>query len=82
MIIDKLGVNEALLTNHTLFYDDLDVDSLDFCELIVDIENAFNITIEDDQYTKIKTVGALINFVAQKTKNKPENRLLQAHANN
>ena len=65
-IKDKLDVDESAITNSASFYDDLDVDSLDFCELIVDIEKEFEISIPDDMYEKFKTVGALVNYVAKK----------------
>ena len=65
-IKDKLGVDESAMKNNASFYDDLEVDSLDFCELIVDIEREFEITIPDDVYGKFKTVGALVNYVAKK----------------
>ena len=68
VIIDKLGVNEAALTEHANFYDDLAVDSLDFCELMVDIEKKFNVVIEDDLYPKLKTVGDVVKLVEQKAK--------------
>jgi acyl carrier protein len=64
-IQDKLGVDESAITSHASFYNDLEVDSLDFCELIVDIEKEFDIRIPDDQYEKLNTVGALINYVAK-----------------
>ena len=66
-IKDKLDVDESAITNSASFYDDLEVDSLDFCELIVDIEKEFAISIPDDMYEKFKTVGALVNYVAKKT---------------
>lgn len=68
VIIDKLGVDESTLTDQASFYDDLAVDSLDFCELMVDIEKSFNIVIEDDLYPKVKTVGDVIKLVEQKAK--------------
>jgi acyl carrier protein len=75
-IKDKLGVEESAITDSASFYDDLDVDSLDFCELIVDIEKAFDITIPDDMYEKFKTVGSLVNYVSKqsnlKTSSVPE----------
>ena len=75
-IKDKLGVEESVITNSASFYDDLDVDSLDFCELIVDIEKEFDITIPDDLYEKFKTVGSLVNYVSKhvnlKTPKEPE----------
>jgi acyl carrier protein len=64
-IIYKLGIDESAITDNASFYGDLDVDSLDFCELIVDIENEFDITIPDDVYEKFKTVGSLTNYVSK-----------------
>ena len=65
IIVDNFAVNEFDITDDANFYTDLGVDSLDFCELMVDIERAFNIVIEDDQYEKLKTVDLLIKFVEQ-----------------
>jgi acyl carrier protein len=62
-IKDKLGIDESAITNNASFYHDLEVDSLDFCELIVAIEKEFEITIPDDQYERLKTVGSLVNYV-------------------
>lgn len=64
-IEDKLGIEESAIKDSASFYDDLDVDSLDFCELIVDIEKEFDIQIPDDTYEKLKTVGLLVNYVAR-----------------
>ena len=64
-IKDKLGVDESAITNSASFYDELEVDSLDFCELIVDIEKEFDISIPDDMYERLKTVGALVNYVTK-----------------
>jgi acyl carrier protein len=60
---DKLGVDESELKNETKFYDDLAVDSLDFCEVIVDIEKAFDISIPDEDCAKFKTLGSLVKYV-------------------
>ena len=66
IIIDKLGVDDDMVKPDANFYDDLGVDSLDFCELIVSIEKEFNIVIEDDLYPKLRSVGALVKYVEQK----------------
>lgn len=66
-IKDRLGIDESAITNNASFYDDLNVDSLDFCELIVDIEKEFDMTIPDDMYEKFTTVGSLINYVFKQT---------------
>ncbi len=64
-IHDKLGVEKSLITAKSSFYEDLGVDSLDFCELIVEIEKDFDIQIPDDEYTRFKTVGLLVKYVEQ-----------------
>ena len=61
----KLGVDKTAIRNEATFYDDLAIDSLDFCEVIVDIEKAFDISIPDETYTRLKTVGSLVQFVTQ-----------------
>lgn len=63
LIKDKLGKDESQITNDATFSDDLEVDSLDFTELIVSIEKEFKIAIADDMYEKLKTVGALVAYV-------------------
>lgn len=74
-IKDKLGVEESAITADASFYDDLDVDSLDFCELIVDIEKAFAIDIPADMYEKLRTVGGLVKYVSKKVEAKTGNTL-------
>jgi acyl carrier protein len=64
-IQDKLGVDESAIKDTASFYDDLEVDSLDFCELIVDIEKAFDIQIPDEIFEKLETVGSLVNYVTK-----------------
>jgi len=66
-IEDKLGVERSAIKDSASFYNDLNVDSLDFCELIVDVEKEFNIQIPDDVFDKLKTVGLLVNYVAKAT---------------
>jgi len=66
-IEDKLGVERSAIKNSASFYNDLNVDSLDFCELIVDVEKEFGIQIPDDIFDKLKTVGSLVSYVAKAT---------------
>ena len=66
-IEDKLGVEKSAIKDSASFYNDLNVDSLDFCELIVDVEKEFNIQIPDDVFDQLKTVGSLVNYVARAT---------------
>ena len=66
VIKEKLGVDESLINNECLFNEDLGVDSLDFCEMIVSIEKELNVQIPDDDFGRLKTVGALVNYVDKK----------------
>jgi len=65
LIKDKLGKDESQIIDEASFRDDLEVDSLDFTELIVGVEKEFKIAIPDDMYERLKTVGALKILVAK-----------------
>lgn len=65
LIKDKLGKDESQITGEASFRDDLEVDSLDFTELIVSIEKEFKISIPDDVFEKLKNVGELNKHVAK-----------------
>jgi acyl carrier protein len=66
-IVEKLGVEEAKVTPSASFINDLGADSLDTVELIMELENRFNIQIPDEDQEKIQTVGDAINYVKSKT---------------
>ncbi len=68
IIVDKLGVDEAEVTENASFTNDLGADSLDTVELIMEFEKEFNITIPDDQAEKITTVGEAVAFIESNTK--------------
>jgi acyl carrier protein len=68
IIVDKLGVEEKVVTNEASFTNDLGADSLDTVELIMEFEKEFNIAIPDDQAEKISTVGQAIEYIAGNAK--------------
>ena len=68
IIVEKLGVDAAEVTNEASFTADLGADSLDTVELIMEFEKEFNISIPDDQAEKISTVGDAISYVEQHAK--------------
>ncbi len=68
IIVDKLGVDEAEVTDSASFTNDLGADSLDTVELIMQFEKEFGITIPDDQAEKITNVGEAIAFIEQNAK--------------
>lgn len=63
IIIDKLGVDEAEVTNEASFTNDLGADSLDTVELIMEFEKEFDISIPDDQAENIQTVGQAVEYL-------------------
>jgi len=63
---EKLALDKADIKDDARFYDDLGVDSLDFVEMIVEVEKTFNINIPDDEYERLKNVGSLVNYVTKK----------------
>ena len=66
IIVDKLGVEEAEVTNEASFTNDLGADSLDTVELIMALEEEFNVEIPDEDAEKMKTVGDAIKYIEEK----------------
>ena len=63
IIVEELGVERDKLTNDASFMEDLGADSLDTVELVMEIEDTFDLSIPDDAAEKIQTVGDAINFI-------------------
>ena len=65
VIIDQLGVAEEAVTNEATFLDDLGADSLDIVELIMALEEAFDIEIPDEEVEKAITVKDVVDYIAE-----------------
>lgn len=65
IIVDKLGVEEAEVTEKAGFANDLGADSLDTVELIMEFEKEFGISIPDDKAETITTVGEAISYIEE-----------------
>jgi acyl carrier protein len=63
IVAEQLQVPVAEVTDEKAFIDDLKADSLDIVELVMAFEDAFKLTIPDDDYPKIKTVGDAIAYI-------------------
>ncbi|MDZ5474373.1 acyl carrier protein [Bacillus sp. 31A1R] len=66
IIVDRLGVEETQVTLEASFKDDLGADSLDVVELVMELEDEFDMEISDDDAEKISTVGDAVNYIQSK----------------
>ena len=67
IIVDQLGVDEKQVTLEASFVDDLGADSLDTVELVMALEEEFDIEIPDDEAEKIATVQDATSYIASRT---------------
>ena len=63
IVAEQLGVDKETVTPDTHFVNDLGADSLDTVELVMELEEEFDITIPDDAAEKIQKVGEAIEFI-------------------
>jgi acyl carrier protein len=68
IIVDKLGVDESKVTMEARFREDLEADSLDLVELIMEFEEKFGGEISDDEAQKITTVGEAVTYLSAQMK--------------
>lgn len=66
IVSEQLNVPKEEITKESKFFDDLKADSLDVVELVMEFEEAFDITIPDEDYEKIKSVGDAISYIEAK----------------
>ena len=67
-IAEQLAVDISEVTEEKSFIEDLNADSLDLTELIMTLEEKFNVEIADDRAEKLKTVKDVVDFVKSKKK--------------
>ena len=67
IVAEQLGVDEAQVTNEASFMDDLGADSLDTVELVMALEEEFDIEISDENAEKIQTVQDAIDYITEHT---------------
>jgi acyl carrier protein len=62
----ELEVSPDRITDETRFRDDLDADSLDLYELVMELEDTYGVAMSEDEAAKIETVGAAVDFVFER----------------
>ncbi len=68
IIVDQIGVPAREVVPEASFIDDLGADSLDIVELVMAIEEAFDLEIPDDDAEKIQTIQNAISYVDERTR--------------
>lgn len=67
IIVEQLGVDEDDISMESSFIDDLGADSLDIVELIMALEEEFDLEIPDSEAEKITTVGSAVDYIKNNT---------------
>ena len=65
IIVEQLGATEASVTMEASFIDDLGADSLDIVELVMALEEEFDIEIPDSDAEKVVTVGDVVDYIKE-----------------
>ena len=66
MLAEQLNIDASTITPDTSFKDDLGADSLDLMELLMAIEDEYNIEIEAEELTDVQTVGEVLDYLKNK----------------
>ena len=66
ILAEQFSMNEDDITMDTSFTEDIGADSLDLVELVMALEQEFDIEIDDDQVENIKTVGDAVRYIKDK----------------
>ena len=70
IISEQMGAEESEIRRQTSFINDLNADSLDTVELVMEFEDEFDMSIPDEEAEKIQTVGAAIDYVIKAVQSK------------
>ena len=65
IVSEQMSVDKAEVARETSFVNDLNADSLDTVELVMELEDEFDLTIPDEDAEKLKTVGEAIDYIAK-----------------
>jgi len=74
IVAEQMGVAETEIKPETSFVNDLNADSLDTVELVMEFEDEFEMSIPDEEAEKISTVGMAIDFIVQHLNSTAQNK--------
>ncbi len=72
IVSEQMGVDKSEVNRDTSFINDLNADSLDTVELVMEFEDEFDMSIPDEEAEKIQTVGAAIEYIVGVVKAKSQ----------
>ncbi len=72
IVSEQMGVDKSEVNKDTSFINDLNADSLDTVELVMEFEDEFDMSIPDEEAEKIQTVGAAIDYIINIIKSKEQ----------
>ncbi len=70
IVSEQMSVDKGEVSREASFVNDLNADSLDTVELVMELEDEFDLTIPDDEAEKLKTVGEAIDYIQAHLKGK------------
>jgi acyl carrier protein len=65
-LVSELELDDVEITDETRFKEDLDADSLDLYELVMELEDSYGVTVSREEAAKITTVGDAVDFVLER----------------
>ena len=68
LLAEQLNIDAETITLKSNVIDDLGADSLDVVEMLMVLEDEFNVTVTDEESLKLKTVGDIVDLIDKKTK--------------
>ena len=70
IVSEQMGLDKSELARDTSFVDDLNADSLDTVELVMEFEDEFEMSIPDEEAEKIRTIGQTVDYIVEHRKEK------------
>ncbi len=70
LLSEQMNIDKSMLTPDTRFIEDLHTDSLDMVEMLIALEDKYNISVPDEDAKNLNTLGKLAEYVENKINNK------------